>query len=268
MNVAQWESLVEVPREGIGPLTQFIPDTPWTTTTLQALQNRKASVFADVLQAPRNLVVRVKGGDEPGDHDQAYIYGLPNSEPLRAFVSSVDRATEFIADEELVPMVREIHPDAVPREAVCLWFDKLGMPPGEPASVPIRRLRNADAENAVKLIPHWAFRTFESPKDMIMGGACYGVELNGKLACVAYVADQSIKYARVSVVTAEPFRRKGYAFAAARKLIEHCMDEGRLVCAYAPRPNVAAVRFALKLAFPQKAMLRTYKVMPKADAPA
>ena len=29
MNVSQWESLVEVPRDAIGPLAQFIPDTPW-----------------------------------------------------------------------------------------------------------------------------------------------------------------------------------------------------------------------------------------------
>src|SRR5438477_130762 len=82
----------------------------------------------------------------------------------------------------------------------------------------------ADADAAMQLLPPWVFRTFETPKDMILGGGCYGVDVDGVLATIAYVADKSVKYARVGVMTAEPYRRRGYAFAAVRKLMETCVD--------------------------------------------
>ena len=133
--------------------------------------------------------------------------------------------------------------------------------------MPIRRLRPSDADAATALLPPWAFRTFASPRDMILGGGCYAVELNGKIASIAYVADQSIKYARIAVVTDEAHRRKGYGFAAVRRLMEHVVDDGRLVCALVPRRNAPAVHFALKLQFPGKALLRTLKVVPKGTDP-
>jgi RimJ/RimL family protein N-acetyltransferase len=265
MNATQPESLAEVPREGMGPLTQFVPDTPWTTTTLQAIQNRRATVFVDDRARPRTMVVSVKGGDAPGDHDQAFTFGAPTSAALRAYVAGVVRPTEFVVDEELAPMIREIHPNAEPREAMCCWFDRLESTPATQSTVPVRRLRLADSEAAQHLIPPWAFRTFESPKDMILGGGCFAVELNGKFASVAYVADQSVKHARIGVVTAEAFRRRGYGHAAARRLMDHLGNDGRLVCALVPRRKASAVHLALKLGFPQKALLRTYKVRP-ADA--
>lgn len=267
MSGSPWESLVEVPREGMGRLTQFVPDTPWTTTTLQALQNRKASVYVDVAQHPRNLVIIVKGGDEAGEHDQAYLYGLPNSDGLRSYVSGLQRATEFVVDDELAPMLLEIHPDAMPRESVCCWFDGLELPPVESAGIVLRRLRSTDADAALKLLPTSAFRTFDSPKDMILGGGCYGVEIDGEVVSIAYVADKSVKYARVAAVTAEPYQRRGFAFAALRKLMETCVDDGRLVCALAPRRSAPAVHLALKLGFTEKALLRTYRVVPQADQP-
>jgi RimJ/RimL family protein N-acetyltransferase len=266
MSAAQPESLIEASRETLGPLMQFVPDTPWTTTTLQAIQNRKATVHVDDRRQPRAMVVAVRGGDHPGDHDQAYVFGEPSSGGLRAFVAGVTRRTEFILDDELAPLVREIHPGAEVREAMCCWFDRLEPTPSAQSTAPVRRLRLADADAAQHLIPHWAFRTFESPKDMILGGGCFAVELNGKLASVAYVADQSVKHARIAVVTGEAHRRRGYGFAAARRLMDHLGNEGRLVCALVPRRKAAAVHFALKLGFPQKGLLRTYKVRPGEEA--
>jgi hypothetical protein len=267
MSFSSWDALVELPREKYGALLRIVPDTPWTTTPLQAIRTRKASVYVDSTDDPRNLVVRLRGGNEPGDHDQAYVYGHPSLEGLRAFVSSVSRATEFIVDEELTPMVLELHPSATPREAITFWLETPDPPRPTAETVPVRRLRVNDAEAAQRLIPHWAYRTFESPKDMIVAGGCYGVEEDGKLVSVAYVADQSIKYARIAVVTAEPYRRRHYGLAAANKLMEHVVGDGRLVCALAPRRDAPAVHFALKLGFPQKALLRTYKAQPKADSP-
>ena len=267
MSLTSWESLVELPRERYGALLRIVPDSPWTTTPLQAIQNRKASVYVDSVDEPRNLVVRVRGGNDPGDHDQAYLYGHPSLEGLRAFVSSVTRATEFIVDEELTPMVMELHPAAVPREAIACWYEGLDVPPPADESLAARRLRVSDADAAQKLIPHWAFRTFESPKDMIVAGGCYGVEEDGEIVSIAYVADQSIKYARIAVATAEPYRRRGFGLAAARKLMEHITGDGRLVCALVPRRNAPAVHFSLKLGFPQKALLRTYKARPGSDSP-
>ena len=265
MSASNWETLVEMPADKFAPLTRIVPDMPWTTTSLQAIQSRRAQVYVDLIESPRSLVVVVGGGDEPGDHDQAYVFGLPTSESLRQFVGAVGRSTEFIVDDELTPMILEIHPAATPRDAICCWFEDLSVPVAQAELVPIRRLRLSDVDAAKALIPPWAFRTFESPKDMILSGACYAVELNGELVSVAYVADQSIRYARIAVATAEQHRRKGYGFAAARKLMEHVTGEGRFVCANVPRRNARAVHFALKLGFPHKALLRTYKVRPDCD---
>jgi RimJ/RimL family protein N-acetyltransferase len=269
MSSSPFGSLVELPVGRFGALLRIVPDSPWTTTPLQAIQNRKASVYVDSVDEPQNLIVRVRGGNEPGDHDQAYIYGSPTLEGLRAFVSSVTRATEFVADEELTPMILELHPAAVQREAIACWFEGLELraPAPAPDSVAVRRLRVTDAEALQRLVPAWAFRTFDSPKDMIVGGACYGVEEDGALVSVAYVADQSIKYARIASVTAAPYRRRGHALAATRKLMEHVAGDGRLLCALVPRRNAPSVHFSLKLGFPQKALLRTYKVRPPSDAP-
>lgn len=268
MSVSQRENLVELPRERFGTLTRLVPDTPWTTTAIQAIRNRKASVLVDAVDDPKSLVVFVPGGDEPGDHDQAYLFGDADAECLRGFVAGVSRATEFVVDADLIPMVNETHPAATPREAICCWFEQLLAPEPAPEPAPSRRLRPSDAAAAQALIPHWAFRTFESPKEMILAGGCWGIEIDGKLASVAYVADQSIKYARIAVVTAEPYRRRGYGLTVARKLIEHVTNDGRLVCTLLPRRNAPAVHFGMKLAFQQKALLRTYKAMPGADAPA
>jgi hypothetical protein len=258
--------LVECVREALGPLSHVVPDTPWTTTTLQAMQNRKAVVHVDDPKSPKNMVVCVKGGDAPGDHDQAYVFGTPNHEGLRAFIAGVARPTEFIVDESFSSTVLEVHPAATARDAMCCWFERLELPPATQSSAPVRRLRASDVDAIVEFVPPWAFRTFESPKDMVLSGACFGVELNGRIASIAYVADKSIKYARISVSTAGPSRRKHYGFAAARRLMEHLANDGRLVCALAPRSSSPAVHFALKLGFPQKALLRTYKVVPGAAA--
>jgi hypothetical protein len=257
--------LVECAREAMGPLTHVVPDVPWTTTTLQAMQNRKAVVHVDVPQRPANMVVLVRGGDAPGDHDQAYVFGASTSEGLRAYVAGVSRPTEFIVDESLSGMILDVHPGATTRDAMCCWFERLELPAVSPTSAPVRRLRASDVDALCALVPPWAFRTFESPKDMILSGACFAVELNGKIASVAYVADKSIKYARIAVATAAPFRRKHYGYAAARRLMEHLANDGRLVCALAPRTSAQAVHFAVKLGFPQKALLRTYKVVPGAE---
>lgn len=265
MHGTNWESLVEMPTDRFGPLQRVVPDMPWTTTSQQAIQNRKAKVYVDLVENPRSVVVTVNGGDQPGDFDQAYVFGLPSSESLRQFVASVGRSTEFIVDEELTPMILEIHPAAVQRDAICCWFEDLSLPAAAADPVPVRRLRMSDVEAAKALIPPWTFRTFESPREMIVSGACFAVELNGEIVSVAYVADQSIRYARIAAVTLEAHRRKGYAFAATRKLMEHVTGEGRFVCANVPRRNARAVHFALKLGFPRKALLRTYKVRPDCD---
>jgi len=259
-------TLAECPRDAVGPLSHLVPDTPWTTVALQAMLNRKAVVHVDDPRSPTTMAINVRGGDGPGDHDQAYLFGPADSEALKAYVAGVARPTEFIADESLEPLVLGLHPAATPRDAMCCWFERLELPPTNPTSVPVRRLRASDVDAIVEFVPPWAFRTFESPKDMVLAGACFAVELNGKIASIAYVADKSIKYARIAVSTAAPSRRKHYGAAAARRLMEHLANDGRLVCALAPRNSAAAMHFAMKLGFPQKALLRTYKVVPGSPA--
>jgi RimJ/RimL family protein N-acetyltransferase len=268
MSSSTHEMLVELPRERWGALSRLVPDSPWTTSALHAIQSRRASVLTDSPADPQTLVVLVRAPEADKDgHDQAYAFGSHESEALRGFVAQVARPTEFVVDEELVPLVTGIHPDATVREAMCCWSDAMWPPPELEMAPPVRHLRTSDADAVQALVPKWAFRTFASAKDMILAGGCFGVEAEGKLACVAYVADQSIKFARIGAATTESHRRRGYALAAACKLIEHVTNDGRLVCALAARPNGPAMRFALKLGFQHKAMLRTYKVKPAA-APA
>lgn len=270
MTVSHWEPFVEVPREGLGSLAQFVHDTPWTTTAFQAVRSRKGSAHVDVPAQPRNFVVRVAGAEtRPGVEapDRAYVFGLPNSDGLRAHVAGVSRPTEFVVDEDLAPMLLEIHPGAEMREALCCWFDRLTAPAVPPTNIAVRRLRPTEVEAVERLVPASAYRAFESTKEMILAGGCFGVDVGGSIVSVAFVADQSVKYARIDVFTAAPMRRKGLAMAAARRLIEHCANDGRLVCVVVPRRDPAAVHFALRIGFPQKALLNTYVVRPGADSP-
>lgn len=264
MSSSTHEMLVELPRERWGALARLVPDSPWTTSALHAITTRKASILTDSPAEPRALVVVVPASNDPAGHDQAYAFGPADSEALRTYIAQVTRPTEFIVDEDLAPVVLEIHADATPREAMCCWSDAMWAPPEQEMPPPVRHLRTADADAVQALVPKWAFRTFASAKDMILAGGCFGVEADGKLASVAYVADQSIKFARIGAATVESHHRRGYALAAAARLIEHVSNDGRLVCALAARPNGPAMRFALKLGFQHKAMLRTYKVKPGA----
>ena len=268
MSSSTHEMLVELPRERWGALSRLVPDSPWTTSALHAIQTRKASVLTDSPAEPGTLVVVVRcpEGDKDG-HDQAYAFGSGDSEALRSYIAQVTRPTEFIVDEELAPYVLAIHLDATVREAMCCWSDAMWSPPELEMPPAVRHLRAADAEAVKALLPPWAFRTFATAKDMILSGGCFGVEEGGKLVSVAYVADQSIKFARIGAVTAEDHRRKGLALAAASRLVERISEDGRLVCALAARRNGPAMKFALKLGFQHKAMLKTYKIKPGA-APA
>jgi RimJ/RimL family protein N-acetyltransferase len=267
MSSSTHEMLVELPRERWGALSRLVPDSPWTTSALHAIQTRKASILTDSPAEPGTLVVVVPAVQDPDGHDQAYLFGSGESEALRNYIAQVTRPTEFIVDEELAPIVLAIHLDATEREAMCCWSDAMWAPPAQEMAPTVRHLRAADADAVKALLPPWAFRTFASPKEMIVAGGCFGVEADGKLVSVAYVADQSIKFARIGAVTAESHRRRGYGFAAASKLIERVSDDGRLVCTLVARRNGPAMRFALKLGFQHKAMLRTYKARPVA-APA
>lgn len=265
MSSSTHEMLVELPRERWGALSRMVADSPWTTSALHAIQNRRAVVLTDSPAEMGTLVVLVRApeGDANG-HDQAYAFGSGESEALRTFMAQVTRPTEFIVDDELAPLVLAVHPDATAREAMCCWSDAMWTPAAQESPPPVRHLRASDADAVKALLPPWALRTFTSAKEMIVAGGCFGVEAEGKLVCVAYVADQSIKFARVGAATAESHRRRGYAVAAASKLIERVSDDGRLVCALAARKNGPAMRFALKLGFQHKAMLKTYKVTPGA----
>lgn len=267
MSSSTHEMLVELPRERWGALARLVPDSPWTTSARHAIQNRKATVLTDSPGEPGTLVVVVRSADDKDGHDQVYVFGPGESEGLKGFIAQVTRPTEFILDEELAPLVLAAHPAATVREAMCCWSDAMWTPPEQEMAPDVRHLRASDADAVKALLPPWAFRTFASAKEMIVAGGCFGAEADGKLVSVAYVADQSIKFARLGAATAESHRRRGYALAAASRLIEHVSNDGRLVCALAARPNGPAMRFALKLEFQHKAMLKTYKVKPGA-APA
>jgi GNAT superfamily N-acetyltransferase len=244
-------SLIKVASDSLGTLMPFLPDTPWTTPTLHVVQQREGDAFVDSPESPRNMVIVAKGQGTREDPHQAFLFGVPTADGLREFVAGVDGGVEFVCDEEMSDLVLEIHPDAERQDSVVCWYDYLEVQTRMPDTTGVRRLRIVDAAALEFLLPPWAFRTYPTAKNLVMGGTVYGVYEEDDLVCAAFTVDHSVKFERVAVVTREDARRKGYAHAALAKLVNGCADRGRIPCCVVPRNNLPAWNLAKKIGFPQ-----------------
>ena len=87
MSSSTHEMLVELPRERWGALSRLVPDSPWTTSALHAIQNRKASVLTDSPADPQTLVVLVRAPESDKRADLYMPHGFNHSLPDHADVS-------------------------------------------------------------------------------------------------------------------------------------------------------------------------------------
>lgn len=251
-------SLIKVASESLGTLMPFLPDTPWTTPTLHVIQQREGDAFVDSHESPRNMVVVARGNGTPADPHLAYLFGVPTAEGLHEYVSAKKDTVEYVCDEEMSQLVVDLHPDAERRESIVCWFDYLEVETEMPDTVNVRRLRIVDAAALETLLPEWAFRTYPTAKNLVMGGTVYGVYDGDDLVCAAFTVDHSVKFERVAVVTREDSRRQGFAHAALAKLVNGCADRGRIPCCVVPRDNVPAWNLAQKIGFPQSGLLSSW----------
>jgi hypothetical protein len=252
------ESLIALAPEQYGQLLAFVPDTPWTTTTIHVLQRKMGRIFVDSLQEPRNLVVLAPGDPSTRTLDQAFLFGVGTAEGLKRFVAAVRSPMEIVCDEHVAKLVAEHHPGSRKRESIVHWYERLDdadivrLEPGP------RRLRITEADQIASLVPGWALRTFRTTKELVTGGTCYVGEEGGKILAAAFTVDQSVKYERISVATADAARRRGLGARTAARVIRAVADQGRIPCVVVDRRDPAGIRVAEKLGFNRRAVMTTW----------
>lgn len=252
------ESLIALAPEQFGQLVAFMPDTPWTTTTLHVIQRKQGRVFVDSPTAPRNLVVIAQGDTATKTLDQAFLFGVATSDALKTFVRAIRGPMELVCDEQSTSLVAEHQAEAKRRESVVHWFDRLEDADVIRLETGPRRLRITEADQLAPLVPGWALRTFRSPKELVTGGTCYVTEDGGRIASAAFTVDQSSKYERITVATSESVRGKGYGVRTAARVVRAVADQGRIPCVVVDRRDVAGLRVAEKLGFNRRALMTTW----------
>jgi hypothetical protein len=258
------ESLIALPPEQFGSLLPFVPDTPWTTTTIHVLQRKQGKVFVDSPTGPRNLVVVASGDPATRTLDRAYLFGAATADALKSYVAGIKAPTELVCDEDVAELVREHHPEARSRDAVVHWFERVEEAQAVQVEPGAKRLRISDAESIAQLVPGASLRTFRTVRDLVTGGSAFVAEEDGQVVSAAYAVDQSVKFERISCTTREASRQKGLATLVARRLLKCVSDQARVPCMVVDRNNVAGQKLADKLGFTQRAQMRTFVTRLKA----
>ncbi len=252
------KSLIKLKSDSMGKLATFLPDTPWTTSTLHVLHRREGAAYVDSAETPRNVVVVAAGDGTAVSPDRAFLFGKPSAAGLREFVSNAERPTEFICDEDMAQMIREFRPDVQQVETIVTWFDYLEVDVVSQPFDGMRRLRVADCHELERLLPAWAYRTYRQPKDLIMSGVVYGTFDGDDLVSAAFTVDHSVKFERVAAYTHPDHRRKGYGRAEMSRVVNSLGGRGRVPCTMVRTDDKASWGLALKIGFPQSALMWSY----------
>jgi hypothetical protein len=159
-------------------------------------------------------------------------------------------------------LVLDLFPeDASPREGVVFYYDRLpDAPPDAPEPPEPQHLKASDAAEVRRLLPEWAWRRFEGPKELVMSGAVFGLFDGERLISAAFVHDSSMKYETVAAVTDEPHRRRGLAARCCRRLVRDSLERGRLPRFATSERHEAGVRLAESLGFPCRKTVTSYFV--------
>lgn len=251
-------ALTALSPDQFGTLLPFIPDTPWTTTPIHALQRKQGRAFVDSLLSPKNVVIVACGEPATRTLDRAFLFGSARSEALKQFVASLRVPTEIVCDGDVADIVREHHPEARMKQSIVFWYDECG-PAQSLASEPgAKRVRISESDSIAPLIQDSNLRTFRTVRELVTGGSAFAVEAEGQIAAAAVTVDHSVKYERFTAVTRDAFRRGGRGTMVARRLVKCIADQNRLPCAIVERTDAAGLALASKLGFTQQAQMRSF----------
>jgi hypothetical protein len=251
--------MFELEPEHFGVLLPFVPDVPGATIPVHCLTAGMGEVFVDDLSSPSAIAVTIRGlgGDDRVD---LYLYGNAKSEDLAGYLTQLREPTEVHGDARIGELVTRIHTDAEPRETVVFSFDRMTdlAPAGGESQV--RRILAADVAEVSSLVPSWAWGVMGDAKQVLQAGAIYGAIDEGKIVCVAFLTDASVKYETLVAVTAADHRRRGHALACSRSLMRSAVERGRLPRMEVGTRNEPALGLAAKLEFPQRTDVTSYFV--------
>ncbi len=244
--------------EQYGSLLPFIPDTPWTTTPIHALQRKQGRVFVDSLLSPKNVVIVACGEPATRTLDRAFLFGSARSELLRQFVASLRVPTEIVCDGDVADVVREHHPEARMKQSIVYWYDDCGAAQALASEPGAKRVRISESDSIAPLVRDANLRTFRTVRELVTGGSAFVVESEGQIAATAVTVDHSVKFERLTAVTRDAFRRGGRGTMVARRLVKCIADQNRLPCAIVERTDTAGLALAAKLGFTQQAQMRSF----------
>jgi hypothetical protein len=244
--------------EQFSSLLRFVPDTPWTTTTIHTLQRKQGRAFVDAPSNPRNVVVVAPGDPAARTLDRAFLFGSARSDALRQFLASLRVPTEVVCDGEVADIVRELHPDARMKQSIVFWYERCEDGQTIIADPGARRLRISESDGIAPLVPGHNLRTFRTVRDLVTGGSAFVVESEGQIVSCAYTVDHSVKFERMAVATREDHRREGRGTLAGRRLVKCIADQSRMPCAIVERTDLAGLALAAKMGFTQQAQMRSF----------
>lgn len=251
-------ALTPLPPEQYGSLLPFIPDTPWTTTPIHALQRKQGRVFVDSLLSPKNVVIVACGEPATRTLDRAFLFGSARSELLRQFVATLRVPTEIVCDGDVADVVREHHPEARKKQSIVYWYDDCGAAQALASEPGAKRVRISESDSIAPLVRDTNLRTFRTVRELVTGGSAFVVEAEGQIAATAVTVDHSVKFERLTAVTRDAFRRGGRGTMVARRLVKCIADQNRLPCAIVERTDEAGLALAAKLGFTQQAQMRSF----------
>jgi len=252
--------LGEFPQSDVGSLASILPDTPWTTTAVQACERRAARAWVDSTDSPQAVAVLVAADPDAGLPPIAYLFGSEGPpDALVAWVGQQERPLDVMCDDDVGLQLYGAYPDAEVEEYAARWFERLDTVDRPESGV--RRLRLRDVDAVAELGAPGILRSFETLKDLLMVGGASAVVEDGRVVAAAFTVDQTVNYARIVPYTAEDRRNEGLATAACRHLVASHHEQGRLACALVPTADPVAGALAQATGFESAARVRRYRLV-------
>ena len=139
-------ALTEFPQSDVGSLASLLPDTPWTTTAVQACERRAARAWVDNPDAPQAVAVLIAADPDTAALPTAYLFGsdVP-ANALVAWVGTQQGPLDVVCDDDVGLHVYAEYPQAAIAEIAARWFARLDTV-DRPEHNGVRRLRLRDVD--------------------------------------------------------------------------------------------------------------------------
>lgn len=253
-------ALTEFPQTEVGSLAALLPDTPWTTTVVQACERRTARAWVDEPNAPQAVAVLVAADPDTATPPTAYLFGSDSpTEALVSWLRSQHGTLDVVCDDDVGVHVYGQHPEAAVTEVAARWFERLDTV-DRPEHTGVRRLRLRDVDAVAELGAPGILRSFETLKDLLMVGGASGIVEDGRVISAAFTVDQTVNYGRIVAYTLEERRGTGLATAACQHLVASHHEQGRLACALIEAGDVAGEALARAIGFERGARVNRYRI--------